>query len=511
MAAGGAAATSERFCLKPGYLSRARPEYFLDVEPDATGRTHQPAVYPFAAFLADRFGCTHVVDVGCGQASKLARLHPRFEIVGVDRGANLDACRRHGFGAWVEWDLERGGSIPIPEHVLPGSAVVCADVIEHLIDPGPLLANLRRWLEVAPICVLSTPERDLARGPQDSGPPLNPAHVREWNLEELQTLLRAAGLRVAFAGLTYSNDVDPHKNTSVVVLEGRGSAAYEELATRTPEDFRVTAIMCVHDEADVIEASMRALVDQGIGVYVVDNWSTDGTYEMVQRFRGRGLVGVERYPAEGPSPHFRWAGYLRRLEQLAQSLPGDWFIHQDADEVRRPPWPGISLRDALYAVGRAGFNCVDHTIVEFPPVDDGFVPGSEFEAYFRHFAFGRNPGHFVELKAWERPGKAVSLLDSGGHEVSFTGRRVFPYKFLLKHYPIRSQAHGERKVFQQRQVRNPPDERARRWNTHYDHLRPGHCFLKDATELSSFDETAFNRAFLVERLSGVGLSRGGRE
>jgi SAM-dependent methyltransferase len=495
------------FCIKPGYAARDRPDYFLDVEPDATGRTHQPQVYPLAGYLAERFGCTHIIDLGCGQARKLARLHPRFEIIGVDRGANLEACRKHPFGTWVESDLGRPGPISVPEELLSRSVIVTADLIEHLVDPRPLLAHLRRWLEAAPVCLLSTPERDLARGPRDGGPPPNPAHVREWNLEELQAFLCSAGLNVAFMGLTCSNDRDLEKNTTLAVIERTDAPSYAALAARTPPGFRVTAILSAYNEADVIAPAIHHLVEQGIDVYLVDNWSTDGTLDRARGFLDRGLLGMERYPPDGPSPHFRWAGYLRRVEQLTRTLPGDWFIHHDADEVRRSPWLGVDLRRALYAVDRAGSNCVDHTVIEFPPVDDDFAAGADFEAHFTRFDFGRNPGHFVELKAWKRAGVPISLAETGGHEVRFPGRRTFPYKFLLKHYPIRSQAHGERKVFAERQVRNPPEERAIEWNVHYDHLRPGHRFLKEPAELIPYDEASFNRRFLVERLSGVGISR----
>jgi hypothetical protein len=58
----------------------------------------------------------------------------------------------------------------------------------------------------------------------------------------------------------------------------------------------------------------------------------------------------------------------------------------------------VDLRRALYAVDRAGSNCVDHTVIEFPPVDDDFAAGTDFEAHFTRFDFGRNPGHFVELR-----------------------------------------------------------------------------------------------------------------
>ena len=44
--------------------------------------------------------------------------------------------------------------------------------------------------------VLSTPDRDRRRGPDDMGPPGNWSHVREWNVEEFRAYLESRGFRV---------------------------------------------------------------------------------------------------------------------------------------------------------------------------------------------------------------------------------------------------------------------------------------------------------------------------
>jgi hypothetical protein len=40
------------------------------------------------------------------------------------------------------------------------------------------------------------------------------------------------------------------------------------------------------------------------------------------------------------------------------------------------------------------------------------------------------------LKAWERADVPISLAETGGHEVRYPGRRTFPYKVLLKHFLV---------------------------------------------------------------------------
>lgn len=491
-----------RYFTKAGYRSRERPEYFADVLRETEGVVHQPHVYPFAAHLAARYGCTHVIDLGCGRAQKLAPLHPEFQPVGVDIGANVEWCREtYRFGEWIEWDFERPGALPIAPELARRSVVVCADVIEHLVDPTHLLSNLRLLLEEAPVALLSTPERDLVRGSMHTGPPDNVHHAREWNLDELQALLEWARLRPSFVGLTSSRNDTLAKTTTLAVLEG----ARTPIRRPAPDSFRVVAGMCVHNEADIMEGTFRFLQAEGVEVYVLDNWSTDGTAEIAEGYLGRGVVGLERFPREGPAPAFEWHAALRRLEELALDGPNDWFILADADGRVVPPWPGVTLRDALHYVDRCGFNCVDHTVLDFRPTDDDFCEEHDLEEHLRRFEFGRRPGHFLQRKAWKKLGRKVDMASTGGHDAQFDGRRIYPYKFLLKHYPIRSQRHGERKVFAERLPRWSREEREAGWHIQYDALGDDRRFLREPEELEEFVEPDFSRRYLVERLSGIGL------
>src|SRR3712207_4197065 len=86
---GRATAASSQYFIKDGYVARAEPDYFHDVTADELGIVHQPDVYPFAAHIARHYGCSRIVDLGCGRGDKLAALSPEFRIVGVDIGPNL--------------------------------------------------------------------------------------------------------------------------------------------------------------------------------------------------------------------------------------------------------------------------------------------------------------------------------------------------------------------------------------------------------------------------------------
>ncbi len=310
-----------------------------------------------------------------------------------------------------------------------------------------------------------------------------------------------SGLTVQFAGEAVAGDGrgGPAPGIPLAVLDRWDRAALPP----APVGLDVLAVVTTYNEADIVGGLLDRLLGDGLRVHVVDNWSTDGTFELVEERLGAGRLALERFPAEGPSPHFELERLLERVEEIAHASGADWVVHHDADEIREPPWAGVSLREGLYALERWGFDCVDHTVVNFVPTDDRFSPGDDLAAAFEWCELGESPGHFLQQKAWKPRPERVAMAFSGGHELVAGGRRIFPYKFLTRHYPIRSQAHGERKILRERQRRFSPAERARGWHAHYDHYAEGSSFLGDPAELVPF--AALDRRLLVQRLSGVGL------
>jgi Glycosyl transferase family 2 len=247
----------------------------------------------------------------------------------------------------------------------------------------------------------------------------------------------------------------------------------------------VTAIIAAYNEEDVIGAVVADLVGQGIRVYLLDHGSTDGTLAEVKRFRRRGLIGVERLDGED----FSLERIIRRKEMLAAELETDWVINADADEFRESPWPGVSLVDALREVDRLGYNAVDFAVVNFMPVHDGFRKGDDPREVFTFYEPGAVYDR-LQVRCWKKQPVPLDLVSTAGHEARFEGRRVFPLRFLLRHYPIRGQAHGERKVWRERVPRFAPGEKARGWHVQYDGLQEGCSFLRPPSALIPYDPWA---------------------
>lgn len=202
------------FFIRDDYKPNLYPLYFVDDPTIERGVVFQPDVYALAVYLADRYGCG-IVDVGCGYADKLAAIHdehPDMPITGIDYQRNYDWARSHyPWGTWHDWDLEQDHQLDAT-----GAIVVCADVIEHLVDPAPLMRMLAG--SGATAIVMSTPEREVCYGTGHHGPPPNYHHVREWNTEELRLYVESCGLTIHFHGLTRGSSVSWVMSCQLLVL-----------------------------------------------------------------------------------------------------------------------------------------------------------------------------------------------------------------------------------------------------------------------------------------------------
>ena len=148
---------------------------------------------------------TTILDVGCaagglGQAIKAAR--PGAVVHGIDRAPEALAEAAKHLDHVQSVDLD--GELPTLEGRY--DAIVCGDVLEHLIDPWSVLRWLGQHLAEGGAVVASIPNvryykvvRDLVfKGRftyRDSGI-LDATHLRFFTLREMRTLFGRAGLEV---------------------------------------------------------------------------------------------------------------------------------------------------------------------------------------------------------------------------------------------------------------------------------------------------------------------------
>ncbi|MBA1360445.1 glycosyltransferase [Burkholderia gladioli] len=186
----------------------------------------QPDVYWEAARVAEQLQIDTVVDVGCGNGEKLVHHFPeeRFQTVGLDFLGSLSLVRKaFAQRRWIECDLTSRDDLARAESLLAldrPAVFILSDVIEHLVDPLPLLAWLRSFLLRDPRnrLIISTPDRLQQGYANESVKPANDAHLREWSLDELTRFLVSAGFRIVRRGQTRMNQFDPGFATILVEL-----------------------------------------------------------------------------------------------------------------------------------------------------------------------------------------------------------------------------------------------------------------------------------------------------
>jgi len=486
------------YFLPEGYTPRTEHEFYLDIPGEWI---YQPYVYELAHFLAKRGGARTIIDIGCGSGGKLKSISKMYQIVGIDSSAGISLAQAALPNArLIEHDLELG--LPnLPLDLVRDSIIICSDVIEHLKRPENLMSALAKLSDVCSYMLISTPDRDRARGWLDYGPPANPAHVMEWGASEFVRFMCDCGFKdIPFYGHTINTNFHRAKSTLLTI------SGQQALYTKPTATVSVAAIIHTYNEVDIIVEVVDHLLTQGVEVHIFDNWSTDGTWEIVsQLFREGKVAHIERYPFS-PSPNYEWRSQLQKTEEYALTLKADWVMHHDADEIRISPWPGVTLNDAISYVDHLGYNSIDFTVIDFRFLKEWPDCTSNYQERLTHFDFGRRPGHFSQIKAWKNQ-SLVDLANSGGHEAIFPERKVYPFKFLLKHYPLRNRGQAEKKIFHDRLPRFEVEQKKFGWHNQYTQFAVGEEIEGwDLAGLIPWHARLFQTEYLVERLSGIGLT-----
>ncbi|MFH0911030.1 MAG: class I SAM-dependent methyltransferase [Planctomycetota bacterium] len=140
-----------------------------------------------------------ILDLGSAEGRMLKRLSERFpraRCVGLERGAELAALGRALF---PELDILLGDAQNLPFPDASFDAVTAAAVIEHVPEPGAMVAEAARVLRPAGVVVLTSPHPFWERIATKLGLLADDQHTRLMNLGELSALAREAGLEVTEA------------------------------------------------------------------------------------------------------------------------------------------------------------------------------------------------------------------------------------------------------------------------------------------------------------------------
>jgi glycosyltransferase involved in cell wall biosynthesis len=242
--------------------------------------------------------------------------------------------------------------------------------------------------------------------------------------------------------------------------------------------------MAVYNESDILEQAISYIIQQGISLIIIDGGSTDGSLEIERRFVGKGVLEVHILARE----YYMLSEVLREgLSRAAEQSP-DWIVHVDADEFLEPSMQNMTLAEALEEVDDQGYNLIQFNCFEFLLTEQDHQ--SSEPNVRKRLKFYTWTGDFYFL-AWKHY-VGIDLTTTGGHKPIFPReikKRVFPTKFILRHYRFRSSEHGLRKVFKERLPRYAPEEHRIGWHIHYDNFKPDQSyFIINSAKLNRYDE-----------------------
>ena len=247
---------------------------------------------------------------------------------------------------------------------------------------------------------------------------------------------------------------------------------------------RILGLMTVYNESDIVGQVVAHLVSQGIELVIIDNGSTDGSYEICSEFLGKGVLAIEVFPTE----RFELQVILQRLHQMALAYQPDWGLLSGADEFLESPYRGLTLREAIQVEAEKGYNIIQFNNFEFYPTEkDEHSSEKDVRKRLRHYTWHDD----YQYRCWKvYPG--MTIHEAAGDIPKFpagTENRVSPNKFVMRHYKIRSYEHGLRKVFAERLQRYSPELLKKGWHVHYRRFRTEReYFVIESSKLTRYDE-----------------------
>jgi len=208
------------------------------------------------------------------------------------------------------------------------------------------------------------------------------------------------------------------------------------------ENMKIIGMIPVYNDEDIIEEVIEHLLSQGLELVVLDNGSTDATYEKCRKFVGKGILKLHQFKTE----FYQWDLILRMLYDMALVQKPDWVIRSDSDEFLESGEKGVTLKDAIIRADAEGYNLIQFDRFDFFMTDNDNESARSIKEKMPYYSY---QGNWV-YRAWKYfPG--IRIGDAEGHYPIFplaSGYKIYAKKFVLRHYTFRSKEQAEKKMKQ---------------------------------------------------------------
>lgn len=226
---------------------------------------------------------------------------------------------------------------------------------------------------------------------------------------------------------------------------------------------RVVLTLLARDEADIVGATIDFHLAAGVDLVVaLDNGSTDGTKELLERYASQGRLHLIVEPGVISQEE-----QMTRMARMAASeLEADWVINTDADEFWYPR--SGTLKD-VFAAAPTWVGKVHARWWHFPP-----RPGSGHfaERMTARLCVAKPPRYHTHVKTAHR-GDPEVVVAGGNHDAfgrKLRGRRRW-HPIDVLHFPLRSKDQLARKFARRLEI--TPNDESERYREAYDAIVNG--------------------------------------
>jgi len=224
---------------------------------------------------------------------------------------------------------------------------------------------------------------------------------------------------------------------------------------------KIIGMLSVYNDGDIINEVIEHLLSQNLELVVLDNGSTDGSFEICRKFQDKGILQLKQFQTET----FNEFLVYRMLYDMAIAHNPDWVVKIDSDEFLESGISKMNLKDAIIQVDKEGYNLIQFDRFDFFMTDDDKKNSDSIKNKLRYYSC---QGDFL-YRSWKyKPG--ITIGDVDGHYPIFPegdGYKIAPNKLVLRHYTFRSQEQAEKKMSDRVRGTGTQKENKRIMNRHY--------------------------------------------
>ena len=213
----------------------------------------------------------------------------------------------------------------------------------------------------------------------------------------------------------------------------------------------VIMLRTINDE-DIIQEIIEHYLSQDLELVILDNGSTDRTFDICEKFLNKGVLKIHKYH----SKYFDNIQTLKIIYDIALTFDPDWVGVVDSDEFHETGYKNTTLKDVLIQADKEGYNLIQSDDFEFFLTNDDNESKKSVKDRLRHYSYG---GEFL-FRFWKCIPGTFFGKHVGHYPIFPEGYRykIYPKKMILRHYPQRSTEHALRKMSMKMRNRSEDNE-----------------------------------------------------